>query len=242
MAKIYDADEVMSASNNKSLISEIKREISTCVPYAWILINHYRLRDYIKNKKLSKEELSNPLPFYVEILDTDHQHVFLKEVEGETSFVYTKIYAEYKLRREVLFIHRRVCGLTLNDLKIFVFNKNCKKNLQSRLMSNSSRTESKTSEIIKELRSNNSASVIANNKDIDLIKKGVYAETVFRVVYAGRDPKKVEWLYPYPTTDADKEILKYDAIKLLGSLQTEVKKYVGGIDSKELSDAFKYRI
>lgn len=242
MIKIHDANEVMKAGNNSFLSSEIKKELRTCVPYAWILINHYRLRDYIKKNKLSKEDLSKPLPFYVQILDADHTHVFLKEVEGETNFVYTKIYAEYKLRREVLFIDNKVCGLTLNDLKIFVFNKNCKKNLQSRLMSNSSRTEEKTSEIIKELRANSNASVIANNKDIDLIQKGVYAETVFKVEYAGKDRKKVEWLYPYPKTDADKEALKYDAIKLIGSLQTEVKKYSGGVDISELSDAYKHRI
>lgn len=241
MAKIYDESEVISASNSSSLANEIKKEIRTCVPYAWILINHYRLRDYIEKNKLSKKELSKPLPFYVEILDTDHHHVKVREVEGRTSFVYSKVYAEYKLRREVLFIDRRVCGLTLNDLKIFVFNKNCKKNLQSRLMSNSGTTEEKTSDVIKQLRKDSKASVISNNKDLDLIKKGIYAETIFKVEYAGRDPKNVEWLYPYPVTDADKEVLKYDAIKLIGSLQVEVKKYVGGIDPNELSEAYKYR-
>lgn len=241
MIKICDANEIMNSSNSSFRVGEVKREIRTCVLYAWILINHYRLRDYILKNKLSREELSKPLPFYVNIIDADNDHVYMREIDGETSFVYTKIYAEYKLRREVLFIDQRVCGLTLNDLKIFVFNKNCKKNLQSRLMSNSSRTEEKTSDIIKQLRRDSTVSVISNNKDIDLIQKGIYADTIFKVTYAGRDNKNVEWLYPYPITDADKEILKYDAIKLIGSLQTEVKKYVGGIDPKELSDAFKFR-
>lgn len=243
MAEIYNRDEVLRISNNSNMEDELLDEVIKCVPYAWILINHYRLRNFIDNKKLSKKDLSEPMPFFVEILDFKHPHVRGQYIHigGTKKHFYKKMYADKISRRDILFINKHICGYSLEDLKMFVFNKNCKKNIASRLMSDVGRTGDKSSAIIKDLANDKSAAVIRNSKDRSLIEKGVYAETIFKIEYAGTDTKKVEWLYPYPKTDEDIERLTKDTLDLLDSFKIKVSQYADEVDKFELNDAFKNR-
>ena len=73
-----------------------------------------------------------------------------------------------------------------------------------------------------EINKDKNASVIRNSSEVDHVLKNIYAETIFRLIYAGKEENKPEWFYPYPLTAIDKEVLKNDTLKVMQSMQRQV--------------------
>lgn len=217
--ELYNEQEARNITNN-TISGLIADEMIKCVPYAWILINHYQLRKYIKNNKLSDAQLEKIIiPFEVEIRDKTHPHVYIKHDTQRSC--YAKQIAKYKQpTKKIEFEDGEVIYLNLNEIATLVFNKSCTLNYKTRVLSDSTRKE-KTSSIILDLHKDKHASVIRNCSEVDFVMKNIYAETVFRLIYIGKEENKPEWLYPYPKTAVDIELLKQDTLRVIQSMQRQ---------------------
>lgn len=225
--QIYDQEEASIITKNK-LASSIKEEAIKCVPYAYIFMNHYRIRKYIEDNKLTESALDKIIiPFEVEILDHQHPHV---EYEDETSnVVYKKMLNSYRNSKLLEFRHNDTIFLSLKELRDIVFNKSCSKKINTRLLSDT-RAEANSSEVILALLSDKTAEVIKNSSDLDFISKGVYAETIYKLRYIGKDENKPEWLYEYRNNPAGLMLMKNDCYNLISSFQRVIsKKKVNGL-------------
>lgn len=219
--EIFNEEEIRYQSNNE-MSNQLIEESKKCVPYSWILINHYQLRKYISDNKMSEAAMKKEvIPFEVEILDKDHPHVFI-DTHTRDMF-YRKDIASYRDVKSLIFIDRQPIYLNLYELAKIVFNKSCTLNLKTRMRSDANIKERSSSSIMLELKNNSKASVIRNSTEVDMILKNVYAETVYKLVYVGKEDKRPSWLYPYPETTVDREVLKTDALKVIQSLQREVQ-------------------
>ena len=219
--ELYDEKEAKHITNN-TIDQWLAEEKIKCVPYSWILINHYQLKKYIIDKKFSEKQLEKEIiPFQVEIRDRTHPHVKIKEETQRAC--YRKQIAQYNQPiKTIEFEDGELVYLNLNEILTLVFNKSCTLNYKTRMLSDSSRREKSSSSIILDLNKDKNASVIRNSSEVDNVLKNIYAETIFRLIYAGKEENKPEWFYPYPLTAVDKEFLKNDTLKVMQSMQRQV--------------------